>query len=96
MNSENDRKGKHMRSIRLTTDMVERLNAVCDHLGVTPNAYINLAIGKAVSHDEITYKAQQNQADTMGQMMTAFQTALMSMVEQEPENIEGSEESKGK
>jgi predicted DNA-binding protein len=52
---------KYTRSIRLTEDVHERLTALCAHLGVTANAYITGEIGKAVSRDEIAFKAQENQ-----------------------------------
>lgn len=67
---------KHARTIRLTPDIYDRLNALCDHLGVTPNAYIIQAIGKAISQDEMHFKIQQNQNDMFSK--------LAQMMEQEP------------
>jgi len=63
---------KHARTIRLTPDIYDRLNALCDHLGVTPNAYIIQAIGKAISQDEMAFKVQQNQADAFGNIQKLF------------------------
>jgi len=59
---------KHARTIRLTPDIYDRLNALCDHLGVTPNAYIIQAIGKAISQDEMAFKVQQNQSDMFAKL----------------------------
>jgi predicted DNA-binding protein len=59
---------KHARTIRLTPDIYDRLNALCDHLGVTPNAYIIQAIGKAISQDEMAFKIQQNQSDMFAKL----------------------------
>jgi predicted DNA-binding protein len=59
---------KHARTIRLTPDIYDRLNALCDHLGVTPNAYIIQAIGKAISQDEMAFKIQQNQNDMFAKL----------------------------
>lgn len=52
---------KHARTIRLTPEIHERLTALCDHLGVTANAYIMQAIGKSIAQDEIAFKLKQNQ-----------------------------------
>lgn len=59
---------KHVRSIRLNPDIHDRLVALCDHLGVTPNAYIVQAIGKAISQDEMAFKVQQNQSDMFAKL----------------------------
>lgn len=59
---------KHVRSIRLNPDIHGRLVALCDHLGVTPNAYIVQAIGKAISQDEMAFKVQQNQSDMFAKL----------------------------
>jgi len=59
---------KHVRSIRLNPEIHERLVALCDHLGVTPNSYIVQAIGKAISQDEMAFKIQQNQNDMFSKL----------------------------
>jgi hypothetical protein len=41
--------------------MHQRLTALCEHLGVTVNAYMTGEIGKAVSRDEMAFKVQENQ-----------------------------------
>jgi len=66
---------KHARTIRLTPDIYERLNALCDHLGVTPNAYIIQAIGKAISQDEMHFKIQQNQNDMFSKLASMMEEA---------------------
>lgn len=65
---------KYTRSIRLTEDVHERLNALCSHLGVTVNAYITGEIGKAVSRDEIAFKTQENQ-EAMFNALSEFMNA---------------------
>jgi hypothetical protein len=50
--STDDHTGRAPRSIRLTTGVNKRLIAVCEHLGVTPSAYLIAAAGKAISADE--------------------------------------------
>lgn len=60
---------KHARTISLTNDMNERLLALCEHLGTNPNSYMINEIGKAVSRDEITFKAKTNQDDMMKLIM---------------------------
>ena len=66
---------KHARTIRLTPDVYERLNALCDHLGVTPNAYIIQAIGKSISQDEMTFKLQKNQNEMFEKLALMFDEA---------------------
>lgn len=66
---------KHVRSIRLNPDIHERLVALCDHLGVTPNAYIVHAVGKAISQDEMAFKVQQNQSDMFAKLALMMEEA---------------------
>lgn len=58
-----DKKQKVGRTVKLEYDMNERLIALCEHLGVNPNAYLLNEIGKAVSRDEVAYKASQHTSD---------------------------------
>lgn len=51
---------KYTRTIRLTTDVNDRLIALCEHLGTNPNSYLVNEIGKAISRDELAFKAQKN------------------------------------
>jgi predicted transcriptional regulator len=52
------REEKITRSIRLSPDITERLQAVSAHLGVNVNAYIVAEIGRAVARDEVTLRAE--------------------------------------
>ena len=66
------------RTVRLEPEMNERLIALCEHLGVNVNAYLVAEIGKAVSRDEVAYKASQhtsNMADILGGMMSELRDA---------------------
>lgn len=67
---------KITRTIRLTPEVNQRLVDLCEHLGTNPNAYLISEIGKAVSRDEIAFRAQKSQADLFA--------ALTQMMEQEP------------
>ena len=61
------------RTVKLEHEMNNRLIALCEHLGVNPNAYLLNEIGKAVSRDEVAYKASKQTAD-----MTNLLEALFS------------------
>jgi predicted DNA-binding protein len=59
------------RSIRLTIDVNDRLIALCNQLGVTPNSYLIQAIGKAITQDELHFKLREN-SDNVANMMKQF------------------------
>lgn len=65
---------KITRTVRLTPEVNQRLVELCEHLGTNPNAYLISEIGKAVSRDEIAFRAQKNQAEIFA--------ALAHMMEQ--------------
>lgn len=70
-----DKEGKVGRTVRLEHDINDRLIALCDHLGVNVNAYLVGEIGKAVSRDEVAYKASQhtsNMGDMLGELFTSL------------------------
>lgn len=58
---------KYQRTITLTQDIADRLQAVCEHLGVTASAYIKQAIGESVSRHEVSLRPHQmaGNAETM-------------------------------
>jgi hypothetical protein len=70
-----EKEGRHGRSVRLTTSINTRLINLCEHLGVTPNAYLVQAIGKAITQDEMHFKIGQTN-DSVMQMMAAFQNEV--------------------
>lgn len=49
------------RTMRLTPEIMARLQAVCDHLGVTVGGYLTLEVGKSVARDELALLAKQSQ-----------------------------------
>jgi hypothetical protein len=59
---------KHARSVRLAGPVHERLLAVCEHLGVSPNAYIVAEVGRAVSRDEVALVAKGERTNLFGQL----------------------------
>lgn len=68
------------RAVRLTADVDARLQAVCEHLGTNPNAYLLLAVGRAVAQDEVVLNAKNNNAGIYEQMGEMFR----SLVEEGP------------
>jgi predicted DNA-binding protein len=63
------KKDKVPRSLKLESDINDRLVAVCRHLGVNPNAYLINEIGKAISRDEVAFVVAKNQKDSIKEMM---------------------------
>lgn len=61
------------RSIRLSTDVMTRLQAVCDHLGVTVGAYLTQEVGRAVARDEVSLMAKQTQDNSL-ELLSRFLT----------------------
>lgn len=69
--SEKERKS---RAVRLTADVDARLQAVCEHLGTNPNAYLLLAVGRAVAQDEVVINAKKSNAGLYEQIGEVFRT----------------------
>lgn len=67
-------------TVRITPNMNERLENLCDHLGTNRNSYLVNAIGKAVSQDEMHFKIQSGSEDMFKQIQ-----ALMVGLEHEGE-----------
>lgn len=61
------------RTIRLSTEVMARLQAVCDHLGVTVGAYLTQEIGRAVARDEVSLMAKQTQDNSL-ELLSRFLT----------------------
>lgn len=61
------------RTIRLSTDVMARLQAVCEHLGVTVGAYLTQEIGRAVARDEVSLMAKQSKDNTL-ELLSRFLT----------------------
>jgi len=61
------------RSIRLSTDVMTRLQAVCDHLGVTVGAYLTQEVGRAVARDEVSLMAKQSKDNSL-ELLSRFLT----------------------
>ena len=53
------------RSIRLTPEVLARLQAVCEHLGVTVGSYITQEVGRAVARDEVSLLAKQSKDSSL-------------------------------
>lgn len=75
---------KYQRTITLTHDIADRLQAVCDHLGVTASAYIKQALGEAVSRHEVSLLAKQSKDGSLEILERLFSTLVEA--EQVPED----------
>mgnify|MGYP000553653077 CR=1 FL=1 len=53
------------RTIRLTPEVLSRLQAVCEHLGVTVGSYITQEVGRAVARDEVSLLAKQSKDSSL-------------------------------
>lgn len=82
-----DRK-KISRSLKLEPDINDRLISLCAHLGVNPNAYLLNEVGKAISRDEVAYRAGVQAQASQNQMLKIFEEMMVAM----PQAIEGMEE----
>lgn len=71
------KKDKVSRSLKLESDINDRLVAVCRHLGVNPNAYLINEIGKAISRDEVAFVVANNSKNSMNDMMSLIQGLLV-------------------
>jgi predicted transcriptional regulator len=76
---------KYQRTITLTQDIADRLQAVCEHLGVTASAYIKQAIGESVSRHEVSLRPQQTAQNAETMMAKFFEAAASAMENQEVE-----------
>lgn len=75
----------HGRSVRLTADVIERLGALCDHLGVTPGAYMTAAIGKCLAQDEVAFHTKQQtrkQMDGLSAFMASVSGELANKMKE--------------
>lgn len=70
------------RTIRLSTDVMARLQAVCDHLGVTVGAYLTQEVGRAVARDEVSLMAKQSKDNTL-ELLSRFLTEAAKEVRSE-------------
>lgn len=75
---------KYQRTITLTQDIADRLQAVCEHLGVTASAYIKQAIGESVSRHEVSLRPHQ-MAGNAETMLAKFFESVAAGAEQEAE-----------
>lgn len=78
---------KYTRSVNLDPHMAERLQRVCDHLGVTVNSYLKLKIGEVVSRDETSLVPKQV-ADQSAALLEQFFRAAGAMVVDEQGQLE--------
>lgn len=63
------------RTVRLSSDVMARLQVVCDRLGVTVGAYLTHEIGRAVVRDEATMQAQDAKDKSVEMLARFFEEA---------------------
>lgn len=63
------------RTIRLTPEVLARLQAVCEHLGVTVGSYITQEVGRAVARDEVSLLAKQSKDSSLEMLARILQDA---------------------
>ena len=63
------------RTIRLTPEVLARLQAVCEHLGVTVGSYITQEVGRAVARDEVSLLAKQSKVSSLEMLARILQEA---------------------
>lgn len=83
-NQELEPVAKYQRTITLTQDIADRLQAVCEHLGVTASAYIKQVIGESVSRHEVSLRPHQ-MAGNVETMLAKFFESVAAGSEQEAE-----------
>lgn len=66
------------KSIKITADLNNRLNALCEHLGVNPNAYLLNEVGKAISRDEVAFMATKAAAESQAKQAAIFDLMLQA------------------
>ena len=74
-------KGKHQRTVTLNQDIADRMFRVCNHLGVTPSAYLKQIIGEAVSKSEQVLFPQDMARNTEAMMERFFSGIAQSIQE---------------
>jgi hypothetical protein len=67
---------KRARSLKINSNVDDKLVALCERLGVTVNAYIVGEIGKSVNRDFLAFQVAQNQEDTLNKMLLAFEEQM--------------------
>lgn len=77
-----DKKPKVGRTVKLESDINDRLLSLCAHLGVNPNSYLVNKIGEAISRDEVSYIASRNATNQQTELAKFFETINKSIEEQ--------------
>ena len=78
---------KKTRTIRLTPDVDQRLEALCQHLGTNVNAFLITKIGEIVSTSELAFISKNNSNDMLSQV-TSFMSSLQESIDENSINQE--------
>lgn len=76
-----DKKPKVGRTVKLESDINDRLLSLCEHLGVNPNSYLINKIGEAISKDEVSYIASRNVANQNNELSKFIELVSKSVEE---------------
>lgn len=78
---DSDKKPKVGRTVKLESDINDRLLSLCAHLGVNPNSYLVNKIGEAISKDEVSYIASRNVANQQNELAKFLELVSKSVEE---------------
>jgi|TARA_B100001059_G_C17795493_1_gene562795 hypothetical protein len=76
-----EKKAKVGRTVKLESDINDRLLSLCEHLGVNPNSYLINKIGEAISKDEVSYIASRHVANQNNELAKFFELIAKSAEE---------------
>jgi len=76
-----DKKPKVGRTVKLESDINDRLLSLCAHLGVNPNSYLVNKIGEAISKDEVSYIASRNVTSQQNELAKFLELVTKSVGE---------------
>ena len=78
---DSDKKPKVGRTVKLESDINDRLLSLCAHLGVNPNSYLVNKIGEAISKDEVSYIASRNVSNQQNELAKFIELVSKSVEE---------------
>lgn len=76
-----EKKPKVGRTVKLESDINDRLLSLCEHLGVNPNSYLVNKIGEAISKDEVSYIASRHVSNQNKELVKFFEALAKSAEE---------------
>lgn len=74
---------KHIRSITLAPSVHERMQALCEYLGVSVTSYIAQALGKALANDEAQFMTSPTAQDLLNRSTATINPQGMTLQQNE-------------